>query len=89
LANQINASVFQKGTEANPRAIAREGLAYAKENGFDTVIVDTAGRQVIDENLMKELKDVKFVCQPDEVRFRLPRIFVLLYKRFLRFFSCV
>lgn len=67
LAGQVGCEVFQKGTEENPRTIAREALEYAKENGFDTVIVDTAGRQVVDQNLMTELKDVKHVVQPDEV----------------------
>lgn len=44
------------GTDADPVVIARKGLEKAKAEGFTTVIVDTAGRQVIDEPLMKEIK---------------------------------
>lgn len=67
LARQTNTSVFSKGTDASPVDIAREAITYASQNGFDTVIVDTAGRQVIDDKLMRELKTIKNMVQPDEV----------------------
>lgn len=44
------------GVDEDPIVIARKGLEKAKAEGFTTVIVDTAGRQVIDERLMKEIK---------------------------------
>lgn len=49
------------GQDADPVEITKAGLAYAKEKGFDTVIVDTAGRQVVDDTLMEELKNMQ-VC---------------------------
>jgi signal recognition particle subunit SRP54 len=54
------------GTEADPVDIAKAALEKAKAEGFDTLIVDTAGRQVIDDDLMEELKMIKKTVQPDE-----------------------
>jgi signal recognition particle subunit SRP54 len=45
LAKTTNTTVFEKGTDMDPVDIARQAYTYAKENGFDTMIVDTAGRQ--------------------------------------------
>ena len=59
LGKSIDVEVFSMGTEADPVDIAAKALAKAKEEGFDTVIVDTAGRQVIDTDLMDELKRIK------------------------------
>lgn len=67
LGNQINIPVFQLGKDANPVEIARQGIAHAKENNLDTVIVDTAGRLQIDENMMSELAQIKEVVQPHEI----------------------
>lgn len=58
--------VFEKG-QGNPVKIAKEGVAYAKSFGFDTVIIDTAGRLQIDEALMKELEDIKSEVKPSEI----------------------
>lgn len=66
LGESIGVTVFSKGTEANPVDIVLEGLAKAKAEGYDTVIVDTAGRQVIDTDLMNELQAMKNACNPDE-----------------------
>jgi signal recognition particle subunit SRP54 len=66
LGESIGISVFSMGTEANPVDIVLEGLAKAKAEGFDTVVVDTAGRQVIDTSLMNELRAMKSACKPDE-----------------------
>ena len=52
------AEVFEKGTQ-NPVKTAREAVEYAKSMGFDTVIIDTAGRLEIDEALMQELENIK------------------------------
>lgn len=59
-------TVFEKG-QGNPVKIAKEGVEYAKSYGFDTVIIDTAGRLQIDENLMQELEDIKEKVNPAEI----------------------
>ena len=66
LGKQINVPVFEIGSDANPVDIARQGLAKAKEDGIDTVIIDTAGRLQIDTDMMAELAQVKEVAKPDE-----------------------
>jgi len=66
LGESIGVEVFSKGTEANPVDIVLEGLQKAKDEGYDTVIVDTAGRQVIDKDLMNELQAMQKACNPDE-----------------------
>ncbi len=58
--------VFEKG-QGNPVKIAKEGVAHAKSFGFDTVIIDTAGRLQIDEELMKELEEIKEQVNPAEI----------------------
>lgn len=67
LGRQINIPVFEMGTDANPVDIAAQGLAKAKEEGIDTVIVDTAGRLQIDKDMMSELADIKQAISPHEV----------------------
>ena len=63
---QANATVFEKGT-INPVKIAKEGVEFAKKQGYDTVIIDTAGRLHIDEELMKELEEIKEAVSPTEI----------------------
>lgn len=58
--------VFEKG-QGNPIKIAKQGVEYAKSYGFDTVIIDTAGRLQIDEDLMQELEDIKAEVKPQEI----------------------
>ncbi len=58
--------VFEKG-QGNPVKIAKEGVSYAKSYGFDTVIIDTAGRLQIDEELMVELEKIKAEVNPSEI----------------------
>ena len=58
--------VFEKG-QGNPVKIAKEGVAYAKSYGFDTVIIDTAGRLQIDEDLMRELEKIKEEVNPSDI----------------------
>ncbi|NMF82555.1 signal recognition particle protein [Nodosilinea sp. P-1105] len=67
LGKQIDVPVFELGTDANPVDIARQGVAQARADGIDTVIVDTAGRLQIDPKMMAELADIKTAIQPDEV----------------------
>ena len=59
-------TVFEKG-QGDPVKIAKEGVNYAKSFGFDTVIIDTAGRLQIDEQLMKELENIKAEVKPSEI----------------------
>lgn len=59
LGESIGVEVFSLGTDANPVEIAAQAVEKAKAEGFDTVIVDTAGRQVIDTNLMDELRQIQ------------------------------
>ncbi len=66
LGNQIDVPVFEMGTDADPVEIARQGVAKAKELGVDTVIVDTAGRLQIDDDMMGELSRIKDTIEPDD-----------------------
>lgn len=59
LGESVGVDVFSMGTDADPVDIARQAVQKAKDEGYDTVLVDTAGRQVIDVDLMDELKRVK------------------------------
>ena len=67
LGNQIDVPVFEMGTDADPVEIARQGIAKAKELGVDTVIVDTAGRLQIDDDMMGELSRIKNTIKPDDI----------------------
>lgn len=58
--------VFEKGTQS-PIKTAKQAIEYAQSRGFDTVIIDTAGRLEIDEKLMRELQDIKSNVQVDEI----------------------
>lgn len=63
---KVGAEVFEKG-QGNPVKIAKEGVKHAEKYGFDTVIVDTAGRLQIDEELMRELEEIKKEVSPTEI----------------------
>ncbi|SHH17972.1 signal recognition particle protein [Clostridium grantii] len=67
LGKQVEVPVFSMGDKENPVNIAKKSMEYAKENGLNVVIVDTAGRLHIDEKLMDELKDVKAEVNPNEI----------------------
>lgn len=69
LGAQIGAPVFTLPGEQDPVKVAKEALALAKKNGHDLLIVDTAGRLHIDDELMKQLEKVKAVLNPSEVLF--------------------
>lgn len=66
LAESIGVEVFSLGTDADPVDIAKQAVQKAKDEGFDTVVVDTAGRQVIDKDLMNELKQIQKAVKPSE-----------------------
>ena len=66
VAKSINVPVFEKGTQ-DPVKTSKQAVEHAKQFGFDTVIIDTAGRLQIDETLMNELKNIKNSVQPTEI----------------------
>lgn len=66
IGKQIDIEVYEEGL-IDARTIVKNGLQYAKENKFDVVIIDTAGRLHIDENMMQELLDVKKIANPNEI----------------------
>ena len=67
IGKQLDVTVFEMGINTPVSKIVKEGLKFAKDNGFDLVIIDTAGRLHINEELMDELKDVKKIANPDEI----------------------
>ena len=69
LAEQIEVPIYMNLECKDPVQIAREGIHEAKAKGYDTVIVDTAGRLAIDEELMREIAAIKEAAQPDETLF--------------------
>lgn len=63
---QVGAPVFEMGTE-NPVKISEEAVKYAKDHGYDYVIIDTAGRLHVDEALMAELTNIRATVHPHEI----------------------
>ena len=67
LGQSLDIPVFSMGTKVSPVEIARAGVEHAKKHGNDLVIIDTAGRLHIDEDLMEELKKIKAAVKPTEI----------------------
>lgn len=67
LGKEIDTEVFSLGESTSAVETVKQGLAYAKEKGYDTVFIDTAGRLHIDEELMDELKKINDLAHPDEI----------------------
>ena len=66
IGKELNIPVYDEG-KGNPIDIAKNGVVYAKENGFDYVLLDTAGRLHIDEALMDELNNINNEVKPNEI----------------------
>lgn len=66
IGNQLNIEVYEEGKN-DPVEIANHAISYAKEKGYDYVLIDTAGRLHIDDNLMQELDNIKDSVNPDEI----------------------
>ena len=66
LGKQLDIEVYQEGL-IKAQTIVKNGLKYAKEQGYDVVIIDTAGRLNIDKEMMQELIDIKEIAKPDEI----------------------
>ncbi len=66
IGKQLNIEVYDEGKN-DPVEISKNAINYAKENNYDYVIIDTAGRLHIDDDLMKELDNIKEEINPDEI----------------------
>ena len=66
LGKELNIEVYSEGTN-NPVDIAKNAINYAKDNKYDYVLIDTAGRLHIDEELMDELKNINEAVSPNEI----------------------
>ncbi len=69
LGEQINAKVYTAEEESNPVKKAQDAIAEARKFGYDVVIVDTAGRLAVDEQMMQEIAAIKQAIQPSETLF--------------------
>jgi signal recognition particle subunit SRP54 len=69
LGGQIGVPVYANRESKDPIAIAKEGIAFAKQNGHNVIIIDTAGRLSIDEAMMVEIEQVKAAVNPHEILF--------------------
>ncbi len=69
LASQIDVPVYTEEGNKNPVEIAQNAIKYAKDNKLDLVIVDTAGRLAVDEEMMQEIAAIKKAVNPDETLF--------------------
>ncbi|HBX50797.1 MAG: signal recognition particle protein [Bacteroidetes bacterium RIFOXYA12_FULL_35_11] len=69
LGTQIDVPVYTEEGNNKPVEIAENGIRYARQNGFDLVIVDTAGRLAIDEDMMREIAAIKKAINPSEILF--------------------
>ena len=66
IGKQLNMEVYEEGKK-DPVEISRNAINYAKENHYDYVLIDTAGRLHIDEELMDELENIRTAVNPDEI----------------------
>jgi len=69
LAEQVGVEIYKEIENKNPVEIAQNALVFAKENKFDVVIVDTAGRLAVDETMMNEIAAIKAGIDPEETLF--------------------
>lgn len=69
LGEQIGVPVYSEPESKGPVQIARNAIAHAQQEGLDTVIIDTAGRLAVDEEMMNEISSIKEAIRPDETLF--------------------
>ncbi|WP_297761935.1 signal recognition particle protein [uncultured Muriicola sp.] len=67
--DQINVPVFSDKENNDPVSLAKAGIAHAKANGHNVVILDTAGRLAVDERMMTEISDIRNAIKPQEILF--------------------
>jgi signal recognition particle subunit SRP54 len=69
LGEQIGIPVYSEEENKNPVQIAQNAIKKAKQSGYDVVIIDTAGRLAVDEQMMNEIASIKSAINPDEILF--------------------
>ena len=69
LGEQIGVPVHIEEGATDPVQVAKNAIQHAKAQGFDVLIIDTAGRQAVDEELMQQIQDIRDAVQPDEILF--------------------
>ncbi len=69
IANENEIDIYLDREEKRPNKIAKKSIEYAKKNGNNVVIIDTAGRLAVDEKMMQEISDLKKIAKPDEILF--------------------
>ncbi len=69
LSDQINVDIFSDPNSKNPIEIAEKAVSHAKLNGYNTIIIDTAGRLSVDEEMMQEIEKIKNSVNPNEILF--------------------
>ena len=69
IGEQIGVSVYCDEASKDPVAIAKDAIKHARNAGYDTVIIDTAGRLAVDEEMMREIKAIKDAVNPNEILF--------------------
>ena len=69
LGEQVGVPVHLEEGATDPVQVAKNAIQHAKAQGFDVVIIDTAGRQAVDEELMQQIQDIRDATQPDEILF--------------------
>ena len=69
LGEQVGVPVYMEEGATDPVSVAKNAIQHAKAKAHDVLIVDTAGRQAIDEELMQQIQDIRDAVQPDEILF--------------------
>jgi len=69
IANENQIDIYLDREEKKPDKIAKKSIEFAKKNGNNVVIIDTAGRLAVDEKMMQEISDIKKIVKPDETLF--------------------
>jgi len=69
LGEQVGVPVHIEEGATEPVLVAKNAIQHAKAQGFDVLIIDTAGRQAVDEELMQQIQDIRDATQPDEILF--------------------
>ena len=69
LGEQVGVPVYMEEGATDPVSVALNAIQHAKAKGHDVLIIDTAGRQAVDEELMQQIQDIRDAVQPDEILF--------------------
>ena len=69
LGEQVGVPVYMEEGATDPVSVAMNAIQHAKAKGHDVLIIDTAGRQAVDEELMQQIQDIRDAVQPDEILF--------------------